>query len=85
MLAASARLTALNSGFNMQSQVLLAKSDLDSLIAQILFSGSLTSAEQQWLSSLASAKELFTEEEQILVERIFYGIRHGLLTVIDAI
>ncbi|MEO1147587.1 MAG: hypothetical protein AAFY26_18550 [Cyanobacteria bacterium J06638_22] len=54
---------------------------LEDLVAQILNSHLITRAEEDLLmSSLSSTSD---EELQATIYRIFYGMRHGLLQVID--
>lgn len=56
---------------------------IEDLVAQILLSRKITVIEQQQLMCAMLIKEVLDEEEQTLIERVFYGIRHGLLRVIE--
>ncbi len=59
-----------------------AKADLQDLIAQILSSQSISRIEQQRMSLMLRYNQL-DEHDRALIERIFYGMRHGLLMVVD--
>lgn len=58
------------------------QSDVLQLTAQILSSRQISSREQRRMSALLSKSELH-ESERVLINRIFYGVRHGLLTTVD--
>jgi hypothetical protein len=64
----------------MQSLLLSQTSNLEELIGNIFLSGSLSAAEYKWLSALSTSKMAY-DAEKVLIERILYGVRHGLLTV----
>lgn len=69
--------------FSMPSQILADPTTLESLINRILFSAEITRAEQDWLSMVAAFKDTLGEDDRVLLDRVFYGIRHGLLQVVD--
>ncbi|MGD2180130.1 hypothetical protein [Lusitaniella coriacea] len=52
------------------------------LIGQILSSREISRIEQQMMSALLGKEDL-DEQERALIERIFYGLRHGLLRTVD--
>ena len=52
------------------------------IAAQILSSRSISRTQHSIMSSKLSNGEL-NEQEQILVRRVFYGVRHGLLKTVD--
>lgn len=56
--------------------------DLQDLIAQILSSQSISRLEQQRMSLMLQYNQL-DEQEKTLIERVFYGLRHGLLVIVD--
>lgn len=58
------------------------QSDLLQLTSKILASRRISRREQQRMNALLGQGNLL-ETEKILVNRIFYGMRHGLLTTID--
>lgn len=68
----------------MQSLVLSQASDLEELIGNIFLSGSLTATEYKWLISLSTNK-LAHEAEKVLIDRVLYGIRHGLLKIAESV
>ncbi|HEY9861739.1 MAG TPA: hypothetical protein V6D16_19735 [Candidatus Obscuribacterales bacterium] len=68
----------------MQPLVLSQASDLEELIGNIFLCGSLTAAEYKWLITLSTAKAA-QEAEKVLIERVLYGIRHGLLQIAESI
>ncbi|MDY6786161.1 MAG: hypothetical protein SW833_27045 [Cyanobacteriota bacterium] len=52
------------------------------IAAQILSSRSISRYQHSVMSNKLSNGEL-SEQEQILVRRVFYGVRHGLLKTVD--
>ena len=66
----------------MQSATITSITDLEELICNIFLAGHLTSAEYIWLLNTSS---ITTEQEtdHVLIERVLYGIRHGLLQITD--
>ncbi|MFW6358811.1 MAG: hypothetical protein ACOC0N_06315 [Chroococcales cyanobacterium] len=56
--------------------------NIEELTTQILSSRSISRLEQQFISVILSQEEL-NEQERTLIERIFYGLRHGILQVKD--
>ena len=66
----------------MQSLLLSQASDLEELIGNIFLSGSLTATEYKWLIGLSTNK-LAHEAEKVLIDRVLYGIRHGLLKIAE--
>ncbi|HEY9805903.1 MAG TPA: hypothetical protein V6D04_05005 [Candidatus Obscuribacterales bacterium] len=66
----------------MQSLVLAQASTLEELIGNIFLSGSLTATEYKWLIALSTSK-LAQEAEKVLIDRVLYGIRHGLLQIAE--
>ena len=52
------------------------------LSLKILSSRSMSGLEQQVMSTLLQHDEL-GEQERTLIRRISYGVRHGLLTVVE--
>jgi len=66
----------------MQSLVLAQASTLEELIGNIFLSGSLTATEYKWLIAL-STSILAQEAEKVVIDRVLYGIRHGLLQIAE--
>ena len=67
----------------MQSLVLSRASDLEEVIGNIFLCGSLTATEYKWLLSLSTARS-GQEAEKVLIDRVLYGIRHGLLQIAES-
>jgi len=53
------------------------------LVEQILLSRTITRAERHHLTSVLSSQGLLDEDEQVRIKRVLYGIRHGLLKVVE--
>lgn len=66
-----------------QVQVLASTVSIEELVAQIMLSRKITRGDQQHLMSSLLSKDLLDEQERILIDRVFYGVRHGLLRVVD--
>ncbi len=56
--------------------------DIQELVTQILSSRCISLPEKQLMSSLLNQDNL-KEEDKTLIERVFYGVRHGILRVVD--
>lgn len=67
----------------MQSVVTPSITDVEELTYNIFLSGWLTSVQYLWLLK-ASKMPNMIETDQVLIDRIFYGIRHGLLKVVES-
>lgn len=55
---------------------------IEALTGQIMVSGKMTVHDRYQIRS-ALLTDSLSEGEQILINRLLYGIRHGLLTVLD--
>ncbi|MFB2936346.1 hypothetical protein ACE1B6_13925 [Aerosakkonemataceae cyanobacterium BLCC-F154] len=55
---------------------------IENLCGQIMASGKITVSDRYQIRS-ALLDDTLTEPEQILINRLLYGIRHGLLRIID--
>jgi len=55
---------------------------IDTLVNQILFSRNVTQADRSSLQA-ALLNHSLSPDEQILVDRVLYGVRHGLLRAED--
>lgn len=53
------------------------------LVEQILSSHSITREEEHRLMSTLSSANVLDEDLQAAIQRIFYGMRHGLLHIIE--
>ena len=65
-------------------KVLLPHTTIEDLVTQILMNRCLTHSDQLFLKWALLDKESLKEHERILIERVFYGIRHGLLHIIES-
>jgi hypothetical protein len=55
---------------------------LETLCGQIMVAGKITVSDRYQIRS-ALLNDTLSEPEQILINRLLYGIRHGLLRIID--
>lgn len=63
--------------------VTLNQSNIEDLTIQILINRCLTPSDQHFLNYALLDKDTLKENERILIERVFYGIRHGLIQILD--
>ncbi|MCW6038459.1 hypothetical protein K4A83_19595 [Spirulina subsalsa FACHB-351] len=50
--------------------------------AQILSSRTISRFDQQLMSAMLGQRDL-NDQDRTLIERVFYGVRHGLLKTVD--
>jgi hypothetical protein len=55
---------------------------LEDLVNQILLQRRVTRSEEGWLFIQLSSTTI-TEEQRVMIQRVFYGLRHGLLNLVD--
>jgi hypothetical protein len=55
---------------------------LEDLVNQILLQRRVTRSEEGWLFIQLSSSTI-TEEQRVMIQRVFYGLRHGLLNLVD--
>jgi hypothetical protein len=67
----------------MSLQLFSSSVSIEELVAQILMERRVTSLDQQLLRWALLSKEALDEQERTLIDRVFYGVRHGLLTVVE--
>lgn len=67
----------------MPAQIFSSQVSIEELVTRILVERRLTYTEQQILMLALLSKESLDEQERTLIERVFYGVRHGLLQVIE--
>jgi hypothetical protein len=67
----------------MSVQLFSSSVSIEELVAQILMERRVTSIDQQLLRWALLSKEALDEQERTLIDRVFYGVRHGLLTVVE--
>ena len=58
------------------------REEVESILLEILASRQITSVEQTQLRDIFLTTSL-TQTEQTLINRLFYGVRHGLLSTVD--
>jgi hypothetical protein len=59
------------------------KVSIEELVAQILMHRRITYTDQQLLRFALLSDETLNEQERILIDRVFYGVRHGLLSLAE--
>jgi hypothetical protein len=55
---------------------------IETLCGQIMVSGKMTVADRYRIKT-AIMDEALSESDQVLINRLLYGVRHGLLRVVD--
>lgn len=67
----------------MSAQILSSPLCIEELVAQILMERRVTSTEQQILRCALLYADELDETERTLIDRVFYGVRHGLLRIVE--
>lgn len=71
----------------MQFQAPTFQTVLEQMVDQILVSQKITSAEKHELTDILASyhyqPDALSEEQLAKVQRVFYGLRHGLITLIE--
>lgn len=67
----------------MPAQMFSFKISVEELVAQILMERTVTYTDQQLLKYALLAENALDEKERALIDRVFYGMRHGLLKTVD--
>ncbi|MEW6495891.1 MAG: hypothetical protein AB1589_25725 [Cyanobacteriota bacterium] len=67
----------------MSAQILSSQLCIEELVAQILMERKVTSTEQQILRCALLYADELDETERTLIDRVFYGVRHGLLRIVE--
>lgn len=65
------------------SSRLLSQDSVEEIIVKIYTSCTITSTDQLLLRYVLLTEETLDEQLQTLIKRIFYGVRHGLLEVVE--
>lgn len=68
---------------SMSTQLFSPEISIEEIISKILVERRVTSTEQMMLRCVLLLEEELDEEERTLIGRVFYGIRHGLLTIVE--
>ena len=63
--------------------VLASQVKVEELVSQIVQSRKITRAFQQRLMSSLLSQDLLGEKDRILINKVFDGVRNGLLKVVD--
>lgn len=69
----------------MSVQMFSSPISIEELVAQILMYRKVTYTDQQLLKRVLLTEATLGEKERTLIDRVFYGIRHGLLKVVEKI
>ncbi len=67
----------------MSVQTLSSQLYIEELVAQILMERRVTSTEQQILMCALLYADELDETERTLIDRVLYGVRHGLLRIVE--
>lgn len=67
----------------MKISVLLNPDTVEGSIEQVLSSAKMTLVQRKLLAEAASSNHTLSEQERVLIGRIFYGVRHELITLVD--
>jgi hypothetical protein len=67
----------------MSAQILSPQLYIEELVAQILMERKVTSTEQQILMCALLYADELDETERTLIDRVLYGVRHGLLRIVE--
>lgn len=66
----------------MQSQVYWHSTSIEALSGQIMVSGRMTLADRYQIRS-ALLNGSLSEADQVIINRLLYGVRHGLVRIVD--
>jgi hypothetical protein len=67
----------------MSSQVLIPKLNVEEIVSEILMYRQITSTDHLLLRCALLSGNSLSETDRTLIERVFYGVRHGLLRIVD--
>jgi hypothetical protein len=67
----------------MSSQLISSQVSVEEIIAQILANRTITYTDQLLLRYVLLTEETLDEQLRTLIERVFYGVRHGLLRIVE--
>jgi len=65
----------------MVAQVFAPLFNIEELVAQILMHRCITSRDLHLLSCALLSEDGLNEQDRTLIDRVFYGVRHGLLSL----
>lgn len=67
----------------MPTKFFSAQTNIEELVAQILMDRKISYTDQQLLKSALLFGNALDEQERTLIDRVFYGVRHGLLHLVE--
>jgi hypothetical protein len=67
----------------MQSKHFSLQFNLEETIIRVISSRQITSKDKQQLKNAFLGHENLAEDEITLIDRIFYGVRHGILEIVE--
>jgi hypothetical protein len=67
----------------MQSKLHLPEGTIERFVERILKARQISRADQKILMAAFSSKDFLTRDDEILIDRIFDGLRSGLLRIVD--
>jgi hypothetical protein len=67
----------------MQSKHFSLQFNLEETITRVIISRKITSKDKQQLKNAFLGHEKLAEDEITLIDRILYGVRHGILEIVE--
>ncbi|MGB5963467.1 MAG: hypothetical protein WBG73_22715 [Coleofasciculaceae cyanobacterium] len=67
----------------MSNRLLLSQDSLEELIVKIYTDCTITYTQELLLRYILLTEETLDEQLRTLIKRIFYGVRHGLLKIVE--
>ncbi len=67
----------------MQEQVNISKSNIEQVVERIFISHRITRADQKMFMSALLSKDSLSPEDRQKIDKVFDGLRRGLLRVVD--
>lgn len=67
----------------MSAPVFSSHINIEELVAQILIDRRITYKDQYLLKFALLSEDSLDERERTLIDRVFYGVRHGLLKIVE--
>lgn len=69
----------------MSAQLFSSSMSIEEHVAKILMERRVTYTDQQILQLALVSQQELDEQDRTLIDRVFYGVRHGLLRVVESI
>lgn len=67
----------------MSNRLFSSQTSVEEIITQILTNRTITHTEQLLLRYVLLVEATLDEQSRTLIERVFYGVRHGLLRIVE--